>query len=289
VIVRKLLHFVGRVFGEFMRNQGLLLAGAVAYYALLSILPLLILFMLALSQFLAPEDLVATLRRYLELVAPGHAAPLVDELATFLDHREVAGGVMLATLLFSSSLAFTSLQRSMAVIFHHRVKKHSRHWFVSAIVPYAFILLLGAGLLVITLASGALEALGGRELDLFGEPRSLGGTSAALLYAIGIVGEILLLTFIYRVMPAGRMSWPQALVGGVTAGLLWEATRHVLAWFFATLSQVNVLYGSLATAISLLLSFEFGAIVLLLGAQVIAVYEQRPRRDSLPQSGSKAS
>jgi len=39
-----------------------------------------------------------------------------------------------------------------------------------------------------------------------------------------------------------------------------------------------VLYGSFATAISLLLSFEIAATVLLVGAQVIALYEQRPRR-----------
>ena len=63
--------------------------------------------------------------------------------------------------------------------------------------------------------------------------------------------------------------------GGVAAGLLWEATRHALTWFFATLSKVGVLYGSFATAISLLLSFEIAATVLLIGAQVIAVYEQQ--------------
>lgn len=275
---RDALRFVRRVFATFMQNQGLLLAGAIAYYMLLSILPLLILLVLALSPFLPEEQLLATLSRYLDLMAPGLADPLVDQLARFLGHRQVTGGVLLATLLFSSSLAFTVLEKSLATIFHHRVKKHRRHWITSALIPYAYILVIGAGLLLVTLASMSLEALGTREVVVFGHIRSLEGTAGALLYLMGLSGEILLLSSIYMVMPSGRLSWRHALVGGVTAGLLWELTRHLLAWFFATLSKIGVLYGSFATAISLLLSFEIAATVLLIGAQVIALYEQRPRR-----------
>ena len=60
----------------------------------------------------------------------------------------------------------------------------------------------------------------------------------------------------------------------VTAGLLWELTRHLLGWYYGTMSQVRVVYGSLTTAILALLSVEIGAILLLLGAQVIAEYER---------------
>jgi len=289
VIVRHSLQFAHRVVKTFMDNRGLLLAGAVAYYTLLSILPLLILLVLGLSRFLPEDQLLSTLSRYLELVAPGYAAPLVDELSKFLNHREVAGGVMVATLLFSSSLAFSVLERSMATIFHHRVKTHARRWLVSAIIPYAYVLLLGAGLLLVTLASGALETLGTHEVVIFGHERSLGRMAAALLYGVGLAGEILLLSSIYMVMPAGRLSWRRALLGGVTAAFLWELTRHVLAWFFATLSKVNVLYGSFATAISLLLSFEIAAIVLLVGAQVIAVYERQQPADAPTRAPNLAS
>jgi uncharacterized BrkB/YihY/UPF0761 family membrane protein len=64
------------------------------------------------------------------------------------------------------------------------------------------------------------------------------------------------------------------LIGGVTAALLWEVTRHVLVWYFSTLSLVNVVYGAFATVIIILLSLEAATIILLLGAQVIAEYER---------------
>lgn len=47
------LAFIWRVLKSFMANQGLLLAGAVAYYALLSIVPLLILSVFALSHLVS--------------------------------------------------------------------------------------------------------------------------------------------------------------------------------------------------------------------------------------------
>ena len=75
-------------------------------------------------------------------------------------------------------------------------------------------------------------------------------------------------------MPVGRLSWRHALIGGTAAAILWEITRHVLVWYYATMSQIQVVYGSLTTSIAVLLSVEIGAIVLLLGAQVIAEYER---------------
>jgi len=90
----------------------------------------------------------------------------------------------------------------------------------------------------------------------------------------GFVGEVFVLTSVYLVMPAGRLAWRHALIGGITAAVLWEITRHLLVWYFATLSQVNIVYGSLTTAIVVLLSLELAATLLLFGAQVISEYER---------------
>src|SRR3989454_5159579 len=152
--------FTLRVLRAFRKNQGLLLAGAVAYYALLSIVPLLILIVIGLSHIIDQELLLDTLDRYLGWLVPGQSEPLVTELVSFLEHRDVIGWVLLVTLLFFSSLAFTVLENAISIIFFHRVAVRRRHFLVSAILPYCYILLLGIGLLVITLVSAALERIG---------------------------------------------------------------------------------------------------------------------------------
>ncbi len=266
--------FMWQTIKGFKANQGLLLAGAVAYYALLSIVPLLILTVIALSQLIDQRELLATLGRYLEWLVPSQSKAIVTELAHFLDKREGVGWLLLGTMIFFSSLAFTVLENAMSVIFLHRVVERKRRFIFSVLIPYAYILSLGAGLLLVTLVAGSLQAVGKENVELFGREWSLNGVSGVLLYLLGVAGEIFVLTSVYLVMPAGRLAWRHALIGGVTAALLWEITRHILVWYFATLSQVTVVYGSLTTAIVVLLSLEVAATLLLFGAQVISEYER---------------
>ena len=156
--------FLIRVIKAFRANQGLLLAGAVAYYALLSLVPLLVLVVIVLSHAVAPERLFSTLAAYLEFVVPGRSDELVDELRAFDQHRDAVGGVVVVTLVFFSALAFTVLENAMSVIFFHRVSIRRRHFLTSALLPYVFILFLGIGFLVVTVIAGALQTLGTRDV-----------------------------------------------------------------------------------------------------------------------------
>jgi YihY family inner membrane protein len=273
-VLKNPLAFALQVLRAFRANQGLLLAGAVAYYMLLSIVPLIILMVIVLSHFIGQGELLQTLSRALEWIVPGQSRALVQELASFLAHGEVVGWVLLATMLFFSSLAFKVLENAFSVIFLHRVAERRRHFLVSLLLPLGYIVFIGAALLIGTLMFVSLLAIGGESVALFGREWSLGGPARLAIYVAGICAEILLITSIYWLMPVGRLPLRHALMGGATAWLLWEIVRRALAWYFATLSQVNVVYGSLTTAIIVLLMLEIAATLLLFGAQVIAEYER---------------
>lgn len=277
--------FALRTLKAFRANQGLLLAGAVAYFALLSIVPLLILSVIAWSHVVEPAELLQTVGRYLEWLVPGQSQALVRELGNFLAHRELMSWVLAATMLFFSSLAFTVLENAMSVIFHHRVAIRRRHFLVSAALPYCYITSLALGLLLVTLVAGSLQAMGREAVEFLGRTWSLGGVSGLLLYLLGVLGEVFVVASIYMVMPVGRLRLSHALFGAVIATVLWEITRHVLVWYFATLSQIGAVYGSLTTAIAVLLSLELAATLLLFGAQVIAEFERigTPAAQDAPQ------
>jgi YihY family inner membrane protein len=266
--------FTRLVISGFRANQGLLLAGAVAYYTLLSMVPMLALILVLLSQIQESHELLDTLHDYLVLIAPGQVDALINQISLFLDNWKVVGVVGLLILLFFSSLAFTVLENAMSVIFFHRVAIKRRHFLMSAIIPYFFILLLAAGLLLVSAVSGSLHALDASSITLMGHVWSLSGAEKTLVYLLGIIGEILLLTSLYLVMPVGRLELRHALIGGITAVVLWEITRQFLVWYFSTLSLVNVVYGTFATAIIILITLEAAATILLIGAQVIAEYER---------------
>lgn len=265
---------LAEVLRAFRHNQGLLLSGAVAYYTLLSLVPLFAVLLIGLSRVVPERRLIDTVAVNLELLVPGRAFAITDQVAAFLAHRQVVGLFGLGALLFFSSLAFSVLESAMARIFHHRARR-SRHPLLSATLPYLFVVVLGLGLLLVTGITGALEVLGRAEVHLFGHALPLAGVSRALLHVLGMGGMLLLLTALYLVLPVQRISLRTAFAGAAVATALWEIVRRVLVWYFATLSMVNVIYGSLATAVVLLVSLEAASIILLFGAHVVAMLERR--------------
>lgn len=266
--------FILQTLRSFGRNQGLLLAGALAYYALLSLLPLLILSVVGLSHLIERNVLLDTIALYLDWLLPNVSQGLVDDISAFLNHRATIGLVMLGTLLFFSSLAFSVLEKAMKVIFIHRHAVQKRHFLVSALLPYLLVLLLSSALLLLTMSATALQALSLETLDFLGQHWSLESVSRFFLPLLGVALMTLVLAAIYLIVPVGRTQAAHALLGGLAGALVWEALRNALLWYLGSVSKIGIVYGSLATTVILLFCMEVAAILLLLGAQVIAELEK---------------
>lgn len=267
--------FLLRVLRGFIRNRGLLLSGAVAYYTLLSIVPLSILALIVLTHFIEEQQLIQALSTYMEMVIPGYAATLTEQVRAFLEHRKMVGIIGFLVMLFFSSMAFSMLENAMAVIFSQRVRIQRRSFFISAIIPYAYIFVMWICIVLVSIIVGAIETLESKHLTILGWSLNSGDTiGTALYYILGIVGEVLMFISIYLVMPVARVRFRHALIGGITAAALWELTRRVLIWYYAVVSMVNVIYGSIAITVVALLSIEVVVVILLLGAQVIAELER---------------
>ena len=151
IVLRHPGRFLLNVLRGFRDNQGLLLAGAVAYYTLLSIIPMFALVLIVLSQYVEQTLLLDTVATMLALVAPIRSEVLATHLEAFLSNWKVIGTMGLLLLLFFSSLAFTVLENAMSMIFFHRHFRQRRHYLVSVVLPYAYISLLTAGFLVVSL------------------------------------------------------------------------------------------------------------------------------------------
>ncbi len=273
-MILRLFDFLLRVGRGFLSNKGLLLAGAVAYYTLLSIVPLSILALIVLTQFIEERQLILTLSTYLEMAVPGYAATLTEQANAFLEHRKVVGIIGFLVMLFFSSAAFSMLENAMSVIFHQQDRIIRRRFFISAIIPYVYIFVMGLGIVLVSFIVGAIATLESRHLTILGWSLNLGGATGVALSFLGIVGEVLVLTSIYLVMPVVQVRFRHALIGGLIATVLWEITRRVLIWYYATVSMVNVIYGSIAITVVALISIEVVAVILLLGAQVIVELER---------------
>lgn len=283
LIVRS-ARLIASVARSFHANHGFLLAAAVAFQTLLSLIPLVLLLVVGLSHLVAPQRLMDGIVGTVGSVLPGQVELIQGIVASFLENRSVLGGFGILSLLFFSSLAFTVLEESLFVLFSHRPPR-KRHFLISAIMPYAFIMIIALGLLLTTVAVGFVEAISDREVHLLGTSFSARGLTSDLLRAAILVGEVALLTSFYHYLPVGRTRWSHALVGALLATVLWELMRRVLGWYYGSVSQVSLFYGSITTVVVTLLTLQFGAITLLLGAQVIAELEKATGPTSPVESG----
>jgi membrane protein len=100
--------------------------------------------------------------------------------------------------------------------------------------------------------------------------------SGVLSVLAGFAGEVALFGLIYYVLTPVTVPARHALVGAIAAALMWELMRQVLVWYFANLSSVNMIYGTFATVLVIVLSLQVAAGILLLGAQVIREYGKLP-------------
>lgn len=282
LLAPRLAHFAWRVLRHFLKNRGILLAGGVGYNILLSIVPLFALLVVMLTKVVDEQHLLGVLAVQARHLAPAHAEVLMDAVRSLLDSRDVIGILSLPILLLFSSFAFRMLEDALALIFHTPDSPHIRRsvW-VSVMLPYAFMLVLGAGLMVLTLVVTLASSLNALVMAIFARELPLAGLSGTVLNLCSFAGVFLLFSAIYKVLPVVRIALRRAVVGGFVAALLWEGVRLLLVYYFTHLSFVNAVYGSLATLVIVLLSLEVGAIILLLGAQVIAELERNSRL-SLP-------
>ena len=271
--LRHWLRFAVRVLRSFLRNRGVLLAGGVGYNALLSLVPFLTLAVAALSIFFDEALILEMLRLELTAFVPQHADAIVQAAQTFLQHEASTRVISIVSMLFFSSIAFRMLEEAVAAIFHTSSRGALRRFWVSALLPYVFMLLLMVSLLLVTLLTVSVDALDEHTLRVVALERPFTLGIKLLLRLSGFLGLVLLFTGIYRVLPVIRISVRRAFIGGLAAAVLWRLTARFMVYFFANVSMVNVLYGSLATIIVVLLSLEIVFVILLLGAQVIAELE----------------
>lgn len=267
----KSIRFASRTLREFfLKNHGLLLSGAVAFNMTLSLVPLSAVLMVLSSHFVDEKLLMDSLTTEMNLIAPGFTPMLTEVVGGFLSNRRFVGWVGLLTLLFFSSMAFRVLEDAIAIIFHRPIPTLKRKFWVSALIPYFFILIVAAGLILVTSANAIIDARSRIRVTFPQIDALIDDHIGSIIYLTGVLGLVLLFTLLYVIMPVAKVAFRRALAGGLTAAILWEFARHLLVAYYTKISALNVIYGSMATIIIVLLTMEAIALILLLGAQVIA-------------------
>ena len=281
ILAPRLFRFARRVLTRFYRKKGLLLGSAVAFNGLLSLVPLVGLALVILSHVTDGETLIDVITKQLDIAVPHSSSRIGPAIQEFMNARALASGVGIAVVVFFSALAFRTLDDALSAIFDSGRPHKRRHPVLSLALPLMFMGLVIGAMVALSLLVSAVDMLPTHVVHFLTVDVSLSSAAMSGIQLLSFFLMVALFASFYRIMPEAKVSWKQAAIGGVVAAVLWEIMRQTLTWYFANVSLVGLIYGSLTTVIILLLTFEVGSLIVLLGGQLIAELV-RSQRAGLP-------
>ncbi|MDV5823514.1 YihY/virulence factor BrkB family protein [Sphingobium naphthae] len=268
-----------RVYGKTSANHLSLLSAAVAYYAFLSIAPLLLAVVLTYGLIGDPQ-LVAENVRSLITVVPREAAKLIfDQLMAIVTTTKPAVGfgllIALAFAVYGATRASSATIEALNIIYE---EKESRSIFsfyrVSLGITFSAVLVVVVGVLTASVI-GFLEALtsGWGPIAIF--------LTKAITWIVAGMFASLIFALIYRFGPHRRKArWRWLTAGSVTATILWLLATLGVSFYVSEFGNYNETYGSLGAVVVLQLWLYVSAYVVLLGAQLNQEAERQTSADT---------
>jgi membrane protein len=269
-ILRRVYCYLKRITDAYNTHQCGLLAGACAFSALLSVVPLLAIGISILGFVLGGSD--TALNNVLHAIrdyVPADPTMLKDLLARIMADKRLIGVFGLFGLFFTGHQTFLAMEPVMNIIWN---VPETRIWFQQRFTAMG-VTLYALFLLPLDLAASTFLAyLTTRHIPFIPSDveASLVSIGAGL---IPILVTTLLCVQIFRSLPARTIPWKPAILGGIVTALLWQISKILFSYTLIYVNSYDRLYGSLGTVVILVVWIYYSMAILLLGAEIAADYE----------------
>lgn len=247
-------------------------AMGLVYTTLLSVVPLVAFAFAVLKGLGVHRDLEPLIFEFLRPIG-AEASELTTQFMTFVDNVRggVLGSIGLAFLLYAVIATIQKIEEAFNFAWHVDRPRS----LVRRVSEYLSLMVVGPVFLVI--AFGLLGAMGDhRILRWLGSHEPVGTLLAWLGVASPYLFVTLAFTFLYIFVPNTRVRLRPALVGGITAGVLWAASGALFTQIVAASTRMVAIYAGFAIFIAALVWIYLSWIILLIGAQ-LSFYVQNPR------------
>jgi membrane protein len=258
---------------RFLRHSGPDRAAAVAYYTMLSLVPLL-LFLVSVGVWLFGSFDAAY--RWILLLFRGVVVPLdaasLESLRTFVASANQVQGAGLLLLAWTSRRAFSSLLSALEKVFEAPPRSFAR----GNLMSFGLVLASGLALLATLAVTMLIAVLQGAIEQLAGPPVGRLFRGAFALFMGQVLPTGISLSFfyvVYRFFPRRELSVTpvHAAVGATLAALLWEAAKSAFAVYIRRLTHYAGLYGALEGIVILALWLELSASIILYCGEIVAL------------------
>ena len=241
------------------------MAAGVAYYAFLSVFPLLLGLIAVFGYFLPSVDLQTQLLTYVGDNIPGATDILQQNITNIIELRGTMGILSIVLFLWGASAMFRAVNRAI-----------NRAWDISRYRSFflrkarEMSMVLGIGILfLLSLGASAIISIVRGVADLPPGGLMIIDVGTKLVAFLLILAVFLL---VYKYVPNTRTSWRDIWPGALLASILFEIARTLLVFYLANSANYQLLYGSIASIIVLLTWIYYSALIMVLGAEFTVQY-----------------
>jgi membrane protein len=247
-------------------------AMSLAYTTLLSLVPLMVFSFAILKGLGARGDLRFILHEFFRPIG-GAATQLTENVMQFVANMrgDLLGTIGLVFLVYTVITTIQKVEGSFNFVWRvERPRSFGRRF-----IEYLSVMILGPVLLAV-----AIGLLGSAQRSPFA--LWLHGV-APLARILGVLGQVVpyaivtvVFTFMYAFIPNTRVQFRAALIGGVTAGVMWALVGKIFTAVIVYSSQMVAIYTGFAIVLTTLIWVYLSWLILLIGAQ-LAFYVQFPQ------------
>ncbi len=260
---------------EFMEDNVLRLAAALAYYAMFSLGPLLVIVIAVAALFFDKGTVRHEVTQQVQSFVGPKAAATVDSMLASQNHGTsvIATILGIVTLLFGASGVFGELQDSLNTIWEVKPKPGQGVWgFIrTRFLSFAMILGIAFLLLVSMVITTALELFSGSVSHILPVPEIV---AKGLHYGIDFVVVSLLFAMIFKVLPDATVKWRDVWVGAIGTALLFTIGKGLIGLYLGQASTSSA-YGAAGSVAVILLWVYYSSLILFAGAEFTQVYAKQ--------------
>lgn len=269
------LEILRQTYINFNQHECSLRAAAFAYRAFFSIFPLMLLFIVVGSSFLAQQKIRSQARSIIlqYMPSPELAAVVTDviqeQVDSLVEQRGIVGVLASIGLLWGASGMFSTISDALNVAWG--VQRRRPFW-RGKVVSISVALLIGA-LSLLSIGATTVVSLSRFLLSQGFIPfhQYLDQAASTLL---PVTTNFMMFLMLYKILPYTSVSWRSAGLGALIAAVIWEGAKMLFAFYFLGIAQgrYSSIYGSLGSVIVFLLWAYLSGIILLIGAELAATY-----------------
>jgi membrane protein len=277
---------IRRALKKFGSDRPVELAGFTAYFAIFSMVPIIIIIISVFGTLMG--DMVIRERLFEELnslVGQENTRILENAIENYEISEKSRIGTIIGALffLFSATTLFSMMQRSFNYIWRIRIKSNLKMGLLNLaktrLLSFGIILILGLVLLIFLIADTIILLFRDFLTNQIGNEFIIIARVANILVPLAVVATAC--TLIYRLMPDVRVKWRACWFGGIFTAILFAIGQLGINTAIGN-TNLGEVYGTASSFVIILIWIYFASIILYFGAELTLQYSRFYNHDNKP-------